>query len=36
MTKEIVTAAKAMGLKVHDHLVIGKGKHASFKSLGII
>jgi DNA repair protein RadC len=36
MTKEIVTAAKAMGLMVHDHLVIGKGKHASFKSLGII
>jgi DNA repair protein RadC len=36
MTKEIVTAAKAMGLLVHDHLVIGKGKHASFKSLGII
>jgi hypothetical protein len=32
MTKEIVTAAKAMGLMVHDHLVIGKGKHASFKS----
>jgi DNA repair protein RadC len=25
-----------MGLLVHDHLVIGKGKHASFKSLGII
>jgi DNA repair protein RadC len=25
-----------MGLAVHDHLVIGKGKHASFKSLGII
>jgi DNA repair protein RadC len=36
MTKEIVTAAKAMGLMVHDHLVIGKGKHSSFKSLGII
>jgi DNA repair protein RadC len=36
MTKEIVTAAKAMGLQVHDHLVIGKGKHASFKSMGII
>jgi DNA repair protein RadC len=36
MTKEIVTAAKAMGLQVHDHLVIGKGRHASFKSLGII
>jgi DNA repair protein RadC len=36
MTKEIVTAAKAMGLMVHDHLVIGKGKHSSFKSLGIL
>ncbi len=36
MTREIVTAAKALGLAVHDHLVIGRGGHASFKSLGLL
>ncbi len=35
MTREIVAAAKALKIEVHDHLVIGKGKHASFKALGI-
>lgn len=33
MTKEIVRAANAVGLTVHDHLIIGKGgKHTSFKA----
>ncbi|WP_455170923.1 RadC family protein [Azospirillum largimobile] len=33
MTKEIVRAANAIGLVVHDHLVIGKGgRHTSFKA----
>jgi DNA repair protein RadC len=33
MTKEIVRAANAIGLTVHDHLVIGKGgRHTSFKA----
>ncbi len=33
MTKEIVRAAHAVGLAVHDHLIIGKGgKHTSFKA----
>lgn len=33
MTKEIVRAANAVGLMVHDHLIIGKGgKHTSFKA----
>ncbi|HYF86167.1 JAB domain-containing protein [Azospirillum sp.] len=33
MTKEIVRAANAIGLIVHDHLVIGKGgRHTSFKA----
>jgi RadC-like JAB domain len=34
MTREIVDAAKALHIAVHDHLVIGRGGHASFKSLG--
>jgi DNA repair protein RadC len=36
MTREIVVAAKALKIEVHDHLVIGKGKHASFKALGLL
>lgn len=36
MTREIVTAAKALGLAVHDHLVIGRAGHSSFKSLGLL
>lgn len=36
MTKQIINTAKPLGIEVHDHLVIGKGKHASFKSLGLI
>ncbi|HET6608125.1 MAG TPA: DNA repair protein RadC [Rhodopila sp.] len=32
MTGEIVRAAAALGIRVHDHLVIGKGKHVSFRS----
>ena len=36
MTKRIIETAKPLGIQVHDHLVIGKGRHASFKSLGLI
>jgi DNA repair protein RadC len=36
MTREIVSAARALSLAVHDHLVIGRGGHASFKSLGLL
>jgi len=36
MTREIAAAAKALGLAVHDHLVIGRSGHASFKSLGLL
>ena len=36
MTRELVAAAKALKIEVHDHLVIGKGKHASFKALGLL
>jgi DNA repair protein RadC len=36
MTREVATAAKALGIAVHDHLVIGRGGHASFKSLGLL
>jgi DNA repair protein RadC len=36
MTRQIVTAAKNLGIVVHDHVVIGKGQYASFKSLGLL
>ncbi|TNE57701.1 MAG: JAB domain-containing protein [Alphaproteobacteria bacterium] len=36
MTKRIIDAGRSIGITVHDHLVIGKGQHASFKSLGIL
>lgn len=36
MTREVITAAKALGIALHDHLVIGRGGHASFKSLGLL
>jgi DNA repair protein RadC len=36
MTREIAKAAEALGIAVHDHLVIGRKGHASFRSLGLI
>jgi DNA repair protein RadC len=32
MTGEIVRAATALGIRVHDHVVVGKGKCVSFRS----
>jgi DNA repair protein RadC len=36
LTKEVIAAAGALGVAVHDHLIIGKGQHASLKALGLI
>jgi DNA repair protein RadC len=36
MTREIAAAARALKITIHDHLVIGRSGHASFKSLGLI
>ena len=36
MTRDIVKAALALGITVHDHLVIGRKGHASFKSLNLL
>jgi DNA repair protein RadC len=36
MTKQIVSAADALGITVHDHLIIGKGRHSSFKAMGLL
>jgi DNA repair protein RadC len=36
VTREIVAALGALGVRVHDHLVVGRDGVASFKSLGLI
>ncbi len=36
MTKEIIEAGKKLDVLVHDHIIIGKGNHASFKSMGLL
>ena len=36
MTHEIKAAAEALGIAIHDHLVIGRKGHASFRSLGLL
>lgn len=36
MTKQIVAAAKNLGIAVHDHIIVGKHGHASFRGLGLI
>jgi DNA repair protein RadC len=34
MTKAIIVACRTLGIVVHDHVVVGKAGHASFKALG--
>ena len=36
MTQEIVAIGKPLGLAVHDHIIIGRDGHASFKGLGLL
>ena len=36
MTRRIAEAAKAVGVALHDHLVIGKGRHESFRAMGLL
>jgi DNA repair protein RadC len=36
MTRELKAAANVLELELHDHIVIGHGEHASFRSLGLL
>ncbi|HVV61091.1 MAG TPA: DNA repair protein RadC [Pseudolabrys sp.] len=36
MTQAIVEVAKPLGISVHDHIIVGKEGHASFKGLRLI
>jgi DNA repair protein RadC len=36
MTQTIINVAGPLGISVHDHIVVGKEGHASFRSLRLI
>ena len=36
MTREIARAADSLGIAVHDHVIIARSGHASFRSLGLL
>jgi len=33
MTRAIVDAARPLGITIHDHIIVGRQGHASFKEL---
>jgi len=36
MTANMVNVAKAIGISVHDHIIVGRQNTVSFKSLGLM
>jgi DNA repair protein RadC len=36
VTKAIGAALKAVGIALHDHVIVGRGRHSSLKTLGLI
>jgi DNA repair protein RadC len=36
MTREIIDVAKPLGITIHDHIIVGREGHASFKGLRLI
>jgi DNA repair protein RadC len=36
MTKQIIDAARPLGISVHDHVIVGREGHASFRALRLI
>ena len=36
MTRDVVEAAKALRITVHDHVIVGRSGHSSFKALGLL
>lgn len=36
MTRQVIEAARALSLQVHDHLIVGREGVASFKQLGLM
>jgi RadC-like JAB domain len=36
ITQQIVEVARPLGIAVHDHIIVGKDGHASFRGLKLI
>ncbi len=36
MTREVKQAAAALGITLHDHVILGRGRHTSFRTLGLV
>jgi DNA repair protein RadC len=36
MTKTIADVAKPLGIMVHDHIIVGRSGHASFRALKLL
>ncbi len=36
MTRDVTAAAKALHIAVHDHVIVGRSGHVSFKALGLL
>jgi len=36
MTRAIVEAARPLGVAVHDHVIVGRGGHASLKAMKLM
>ena len=36
MTKSVIDIAKPLGITIHDHIIVGRGGHASMKGLNLI
>jgi DNA repair protein RadC len=36
MTRQVVAGLAAVSITVHDHVIVGKNRHTSFKSVGLI
>ena len=36
MTRQIIESARHLGIVIHDHIIIGRDGHASFKGMGLI
>ena len=36
MTRQVRDAAEKLGVALHDHVIVGRGRHASFKTMGLL
>jgi DNA repair protein RadC len=36
MTQEVKAAAQVLGIVLHDHVIIGNGRHLSFRREGLL